>query len=158
MIQSTGKPITAGLLKENPYRLNQCPYVDQCKTDPNQDCSTTNLTYELSCEQCERDGRNDTKHIYIGCSGKSNHARCLEHQKDVRNRDESNSMAKHFAKYHNNNPGNFTSRVKARHKGCLRRFIDESIRIENGEMSFGLANSKSEWGAGRLVRMTNERT
>ena len=40
----------------------------------------------------------------------------------------------------------------------MTRFIDESLRIEEGEETIGLANSKSEWGAGKLVRIrpTNE--
>ena len=61
-------------------------------------------------------------------------------------------------KIHNNEPQPIKSRVIARHTKCLDRFIDESLRIEEGESTVGLANSKSEWGQGnRLIRLEPNR-
>ena len=56
---------------------------------------------------------------------------------------------------HNADPQPFRSKVLATHRGCLPRFIDESLRIENEQMS--LTNSKGEWGAGQLVRLNPNR-
>ena len=69
-------------------------------------------------------------------------------------------MAKHMARYHPNQPTTtkFTSTIVARHHGCLPRFVDEALRIEAGEQTTSLANSKSEWGAGSLVRLQPTKT
>ena len=56
-----------------------------------------------------------------------------------------------MASHHGGNVG-FKATVLATHTNCLTRLIDESLRIEEGEKRYGLANSKSEWGAGSLVR------
>ena len=152
-LEMTGLPITAGIRKENPYRMACCQYPTKCPTDPKFDCSTTNITYQLTCNKCEAENKTDTRHTYIGSSGKSLHARGFEHQKDVDGNKKSNSMAKHMENIHDGINVGFTAKVIKRHKSCMTRLIDESIRIEHGEESVGLANSKSEWGAGNLVRV-----
>ena len=68
-------------------------------------------------------------------------------------------MAKHMAANHSNQdqPPKFEAKVLATHKSCLTRLLDESIRIDKEEAT--LANSKSEWGTGMLVRpVTNKRS
>ena len=62
-------------------------------------------------------------------------------------------MAKHFMKHHGGVDKGYKAKVLAKHNNCLTRFVDESLRIEQGESTLnGLANSKGEWGAGALVR------
>ena len=134
-----------------------CPYNDECSADPSTDCSRTNVTYMLTCNQCSGDQVEGARHQYIGCTGKSLHARNIEHKKDVKGGDLTNAMAKHMDNEHEGVNVGFKSTVLASHRSCLIRMIDESIRIENGESSVGLANSKSEWGAGALVRLVPNR-
>ena len=96
----------------------------------------------------------NTRHVYVGSTGKSIHARGLDHAKAVSSKQpekSSNSMAKHMVSHHGQNVG-FTAKVVSRNNSCLTRLIDESIRIETEDNRIGLANSKSEWGAGALVR------
>ena len=153
VIEMTGMPITAGIRRENPYKRPGCQYPTKCPTDRKFDCSASNITYQLTCDKCESDNRIDTRHKYIGSSGKSLHARGFEHQKDVAGHKKTNSIAKHMENVHDGENVGFTAKVLKRHRSCMTRLIDESIRIEHGEESVGLANSKSEWGAGNLVRV-----
>ena len=106
VIEETGKVVTSGLSKENPYKQPGCPYQDKCPTTPRQDCSTTNVSYEVTCLTCSEEGREDSKSIYVGCSGKSQHVRSSDHKKDALNRDNKNPMAmsKHISRVHNNVP------------------------------------------------------
>ena len=75
------------------------------------------------------------------------------------NKESKSSMVKHMNIYHDKKDVGFTAKVLAKHKKVLNRFIDESLRIEEGEKKHGLADSKSEWGSGALVRLqvTNKR-
>ena len=62
-------------------------------------------------------------------------------------------MAKHMAVIP---PGQqedhiFTAEVVSKHNNCLRRHIDEAIRIDSEKDT--VCNSKSEWGGGALVRL-----
>ena len=149
VIEKTGIAITSGLRKENPYRSHGCPYEDQCPVDPKVNCSTTNVTYQLTCNQCEAEQQTETRHMYIGCTGTSMHARGMDHLAKV-NSDKTtklkNSMAKHMALQHGGQNVGFTAKLLSKHNSCLVKFIDEALRIEKGNEEFGLANSKSEWG------------
>ena len=81
----------------------------------------------------------------------------MGHLKDVTDNKMSNSMTKHMRNYHDNITQPIKSRVVAKHNSCLERFVDESLRIEEGELQVGLANSKLEWGQGsKLVRLRAE--
>ena len=90
----------------------------------------------------------------------------MEHQTEVdklkdktKRRKVTNSMAKHMANHHDGSETTSSAKVIGKHRKCLNRLIDESLRIEEGEKRTGLANSKSEWGAGALVKtqITNKR-
>ena len=62
------------------------------------------------------------------------------------------STIKHMNIHHEGEETKFTARVVAKHRSCLGRVIDESLRIDKGEATTGLANSKSEWGSGALIK------
>ena len=130
VLQATGVPITSGLRRENPYKLQGCPYKDQCAATPDTDCATTNITYRLKCTMCEDRGDTGNRHQYIGCSGKSLHARTSEHMTHMNAKDMSNGMAKHMAIHHPAEPDTkITAEVITRHSNCLVRMIDKAYRI-----------------------------
>ena len=83
----------------------------------------------------------------------------MDHLKNVADNNQRNSIAKHMRRVHNDQPQPIKSRILARHTNCLDRFVDESLRIEKGEATVGLANSKAEWGQGsKLVRLRASRS
>ena len=98
VIESAGLSITAGLRKENPYKLPGCPYQNKCPIDPEADCSRTNVTYQLSCNNCEAQHETDKRHIYIGCTGTSFHARGMDHIGKA-NSDKPSKMTNSIAKH-----------------------------------------------------------
>ena len=96
---------------------------------------------------------------YLGCSGRSLHARLLEHRYDIVKRKQKNAMAKHMQAMHpevTDQYSNVTSRIIGLHHSTLVRVVDESLRLEKG---IGLANGKGEFGrGGGLVLMHPART
>ena len=98
--------------------------------------------------------------IYLGCSGRSLHARLDDHIDDIKGGLNKNAMVKHFENKHQGYPWQLQVPIRVRairyHTSLLHRVIDESLRLEK---NIGLANSKGEWGrGGGLVRNHSRRT
>ena len=133
-----------------------------------------NTTYILTCQICrvaiededtEADNIESIRDKYIGCTGRSLHARMTEHTDDIKNRQKKKkvkgAMAKHFTLHHDDThtrdvTNSIETVIVARHSITLNRVIDESLRLEKEP---GLTNSKGDWGrGGGLVRLVAVRT
>ena len=165
VIEKSGIPISAGLKKENPYKLPGCPSgILKCPVKSDQDCSKMNISYEIKCSICSNDpNKEEKRYLYLGCSGRTIHTRSLEHMTAIQNgNSEKSAMAKHYMIHHpeETQSDNLISvRILAQHKYTLNRLIDESLRLEAGH---NLANSKGEWGRGggltRLIAVSTQAT
>ena len=119
-----------------------------------------NVTYRLDCTTCIPNTEHDnTRNIYLGCTGRNLHIRLIEHSKDKNSQDKKNAMSKHMAAIHPDVPviqHGVTANIVARHRSTLSRLVDESLRLEK---ETNLANSKGEFGrGGGLVRMHAAKT
>ena len=166
VIEKAGIPIYSGLKVTDVNNKLGCQYVEECKATNKTDCTTMKLTYRLDCTYChpEEDRVNSispiNRSIYVGCAGRSLHARTLDHVKDLKAGDQGNAIVKHMVAQHENRDWKSELPIRVRvvtgHSTTLRRLIDESLRLEKNQ---GLANSKGEWGrGGGLVRAHNKRT
>ena len=166
VIEETGQSISHGLMKIDINNQLGCQYHEKCCVTNKTDCTSMRCTYRLDCTYCHpNEGSVDdinpvNRSIYLGCSGRSLHARLLDHLKDIRNGDTSNAMVKHFTNTHADQDWRNERPVRARkvkpHNHIMRRLIDEALRLEKNE---NLANSKGEWGrGGGLVRDHSTRT
>ena len=120
-----------------------------------------NVTYKVTCKLCpDQEAADNTRGIYLGCTGRSLHVRALEHEDDARDDKQKNAISKHI--YINHPEANLASPdlmevvIVASHRQTLTRVIDEGIRLEQNK---NLANSKGEWGrGGGLVRLVPVRS
>ena len=154
----TGKTITSGLKIKDPFRKPGCPYKNNCSVENNTDCLKMNITYQLDCQECNINPAGGSRSVYIGCTGKSLHNRTMEHLLKIKGGKETNAMAKHMMTNHPGlQPGErkITAKILKTSSTTMERFVDEAIRLESGT---NLANSKSEWGCGGLVRLESTRT
>ena len=93
---------------------------------------------------------------YIGTSGFSNHKRVREHQQDVRNRRQQNSLYKHHALHHANREARFASRsVRKGINFTMYRYNTEALLIEesNQDPNLDILNNRSESGQRGVPRV-----
>ena len=156
VIERSGRSMMSGLRKEFPHKLPGCDRQVKCSVDPKYNCSAMNVTYKVTCKLCpDNDTADNTRGVYLGCTGRSVHVRALEHEDDARDDKQKNAISKHI--YNNHPDADLTTpdlmkvTVVASHTKTLTRVIDEGIRLEHNS---NLANSKGEWGrGGGLVRL-----
>ena len=158
IIETAGKPNSSGMKKKDPFRKPGCPYRNNCSAENNTNCLQMNVTYQLDCQECNINPEGGSRSIYIGCTGKSLHNRTMEHLMKIRGGKQTNAMAKHMMTNHPElQPGErkITAKILKTSSTTMERFVDEALRLESGT---NLANSKSEWGCGGLVRLEATRT
>ena len=103
------------------------------------------------------------KCAYYGTSGHSGHKRASEHLNALQKRNLSYAMTKHYRLAHpevDTTEAEYMIRFKiisSSIKFNLQRFITEAFTIEKMDQyknNIKILNSKSEWGSGRLRRLT----
>ena len=129
----------------------------KCWNEEESHCSDQRIVYEICCGNCT----GDRVSKYIGTSGFSTHKRMKEHQSDVRNKRQSNSLFKHHATSHQGETPNFQSRpLRKGLKFNLDRYITEALLIEeaNQDPNVDLLNNRSEWGQRGVPRVRFSQT
>ena len=106
VIEEAGKPVTYGLKRIDINNRLGCQHRYQCAGTNRTDCTNMWSTYRLDCTYCHPteepiDRINSVdRSIYLGCSGRSLHARLTGHIEDIRRGDKSNAMVKHYSAVH----------------------------------------------------------
>jgi hypothetical protein len=94
---------------------------------------------------------------YIGITGRTMHARQMEHSRAVHAGDTKNAMAKHVKEAPANTEHKFTMRMISKHRSNLEKAVTEGILLEKQDKYF-IMNKKSECGKKRgVVRLTAAR-
>ena len=182
VIERGGENITAGLSNMNPNRLPGCTFSSsECIVKEGQVCSTQSACYAISCTDCEApvltpdsqvpEGRKGRwvagrrmraathTHQYYGQTGRSAHCRMREHLSALRRCDTKSPLYKHDVTQHSGVPreGRYEAEILSRHKHNLGRLVSEGNLILEATNCLGqdkVMNSKSEWGRGKLIRLT----
>ena len=154
LIEMGGQLVGQGLSKPVSFRgHNGCSFDDpNCWIEEGEHCSDSRVVYEVKCLNCQ--GGKVAK--YIGTSGFSNHKRVSEHQKDVKNKRQHNSLYKHHALNHANSQAKFASKsVRKGIRFTMDRYITEALLIEesNQDPNVDLLNNRSEWGQRGVPRV-----
>ena len=79
--------------------------------------------------------------------------RCVEHQRDLRCRNDKSPLWKHCILEHSSQEAEFSMEVLSHHKSCLDRQVQESVRISRTEAEI-ILNSKSEFHQAPIVRVS----
>ena len=157
VVELAGKSITSGLAKmENFGGDTGCHMGPQkCLIASDADCRINRAIYNIICQNCE--GNPSAKVArYVGTTGRTIHARSLEHIQAIESRSTKNPMSKHQQNAHPDHPASFRTEILA---GGIRfnldRFISEALHIENArrDVSTDILNQRSEWGQAGLPRM-----
>ena len=129
--------------------------------DGKYDCMDTGCVYRVNCELCkDADTSGDLRDhgLYIGQSGRSLHARQLDHSRGISSNKDTCPMVRHFKDQHRDlkpelNHFKMTRIMKS--KDNMSRLLGEAENIQL-EMKKGtkLWNSKAEFGKNRVVRWT----
>ena len=163
VLEDGGIPIYSGL-RRDPFKTQGCQYGQdrECIVEGKQDCSKMGVTYTVECNECIKPSPTRRSSViagrrraskYIGNTGRSCHARGLEHSKAVKSHNKKNPLVKHMIECHEGtNPG-FCMKILDGHKTNLSRLVSEGLMISKEEPE-ALMNSKSEWGRGKTIRFT----
>ena len=89
---------------------------------------------------------------YEGETGCNSYSRGLEHQEGLRNEHEDNPLWKHCTLEHGGEKVNFTMTAPRGFRSCLKRQVNEAVRIGSSQADI-LLNSKSEFHQAPLTRM-----
>ena len=182
MIERGGQRITAGLMNMDPNRRPGCTFRDlECIVKKGQVCSTPSACYSISCTECEKpiltpegnvpEGRKarwvagrrgratSSTFQYYGQSGRSVHCRMLEHVSALRRCDKKSPLYKHDSVHHNGvaRGGRYEAEIVSTHRHNLGRLVTEGNLILEATKYLGqekVLNSKSEWGRGKMVRLS----
>ena len=165
VLEDGGLQATLGLKVRDPSMLQQCIFGDPIAwLPPSLNCSLQGKVYIVTCDNCleevamedNQSSTNPTKPggetrlNYVGMTGTSLHARSLSHLKDIRAKDQSNSLAKHIRLVHGDIPTTFTMRPMSSHRTVLSRYKTEAVYIEKQLVGSSL-NNKTEGSRGGLV-------
>ena len=148
-----------GLMPADPFRKKECRWRDSdCMVDHKKyDCMSTNIVYQIGCKQCALDPHN-TQGSYIGQSGRSMHARQLEHGSGLRKDHASCPLTRHMRDIHpgsNLTPRDFQMKRLMSTRDNMTRLIGEGESIAEQEKEGSkLWNSKGEYGKSKLIRWT----
>ena len=133
IVELAGKSITSGLARmENFGGDTGCHMGSQkCLIASDADCRVNRAIYNIICQNCE--GNPSTKIArYVGTTGRTIHARSLEHIQAIQSNNTKNPMSKHQQNAHPDQPASFRTEILA---GGVRfnldRFISEALYIEN---------------------------
>ena len=168
VLEDGGLPITLGLKKKNPFRVEICTFNDpNCMVDRKTDCSKQNVTYIVTCNGCPdnvsygpliknvpqlTEVGGEGRFNYVGMTGTSMHARAKMHASAISANNMSNALCKHVHNAHNGISPGFMMKMCASHVTVMNRYKTEAIFIENQLIRTPL-NDRLEGGRGSLVRI-----
>ena len=138
-------------------RLNCFPC--EGNTTKKENCWSENINYEITCNDCQKDGR---RAVYIGESGRSTYSRGLEHKNDLETGKNNTPLVEHNSTFHTGSKmtsKSFTMKKTASQRNILSRLVREGIEIE-GELqsrksgeNVVLMNKKTDWGQPSLIKI-----
>ena len=137
--------------KSEPFRRRGCNRGNclVCKGGKPGNCEKNNSAYRIRCNVCKI-----THKIvdYEGETGCNPYSRGLEHQDGLRNEQEDNPLWKHCTLEHGGEKVDFTMTALGSFRSCLKRQVNESVRISSSQADI-LLNSKSEFHQAPLTRL-----
>ena len=98
---------------------------------------------------CLKDG---SKAIYKGESGRNAYTRGLEHQADLKNKDEESPLWKHCSLQHAGEIVEFTMKALRGFNSSLERHVNEGVRVTSSTADI-ILNSKNEFHQAPIVRV-----
>lgn len=100
------------------------------------------------------DRRDDDKMNYVGQSGRSIHARMVNHRDKIRRQDPDHPITKHHREYHEQDDPVPTVTIKkiSSHRSNLNRRITEGLVIEKQDERNSM-NGRNEWNSSGIVRL-----
>ena len=96
-------------------------------------------------------------HVYIGESSRSAYTRGKEHKNDARLMNGGSHILKHYLKHHDGeNPDNMKigMKIKSFRRSAFERQVAEAVTIQQAQKTHHLTNSKSEYRACKLPRIS----
>ena len=184
VVEKGGKPVMGGLQQSDPFKPDGCRFGDSdCLVAQGADCNTMSAVYAITCNSCKERLEVSPSQLspasratwsagrrrappsaralnqcsqYIGQTGRTLHARSVEHKKGVNRGDVKCPLVKHQEQHHTGEYVSFTMDLARRVQGNMSRMIWEGLMIEKKNLlssSSSVMNSRAEWGRGRLVRI-----
>ena len=134
VVELAGKSFLSGLARAENFGGNTgCHMGNECLIHDEADCRVSRAIYEVTCQICERDPTAKSAK-YIGTTGRTVHARSLEHSQAIISKSDKNPMSKHHQSTHENETVDFTTKILS---GGVRfnldRFIGEALAIESAK-------------------------
>ena len=117
-------------------------------------CESNSIGYRIKCESCLGAGK--FVH-YEGETGRNAYSRGLEHQRDIKYKDEESPLWKHCLLEHNGIAQSFIMQALRSFKSCLQRQVNEAVRITASKTDIVIMNSKNEFHQAPIVRVTLSR-
>ena len=155
VIERGGKPVTAGLIKKNPFPRDRCDF-DEPRCIVGAGCSTVGACYEINCKLCEGESGdsgapNPRRHKYIGQSGTTIHRRMLSH---ISKKD--SVISRHQGEYHQGakETKEMVMKVTKVTRGVLERLVSEGLQIAKADQlePGRLMNGRGEYQKSKMVR------
>ena len=149
VIERRGQTLKSILQKSEPLSNYKCERKEECmvcKNGNKGDCRRENVTYKISCSECEK--------IYIGETSKNAFTRGQQHTQQLQNKDKQSVLNRHLQLDHleETEMPQFKMTVIKSHRSALDRQITEAVKINRTQRN-KLMNNKTEWGHNKIVRM-----
>ena len=176
IVEKIGIQLTRTLVNKNPWKGRDCYREDcfLCETKRTlgvgkQDtCWKQRALYHTWCQTCTdrekakatEEGRNPEnikEHIYVGETSRSAYTRGREHKNDARLMNPGSHVLKHYLKYHDGeDPDEMKMGMKIHsfRKSAFERQVAEAVTIQQVQKNHHLMNSKSEYRACKIPRIT----
>ena len=152
VVERQGESIIHSLGNKAPWKSDPCgrDNCTPCGSKPGS-CRKRNCTYTIQCNLCTtEEGRTS---IYWGETHRTWWDRAQEHIKAIKTMDEAYPTVKHMMTQHPGRIPDFRMKYHSSWRTSLQRQIQEAIHIEETDPS-SLMNSKAEWGANSVPRIT----
>ena len=147
VVESSGMTFRHQLQRSDPWAGEPCGREGcfPCAAEGGGDCGRSNVTYEISCSECQDPA------AYIGETGRTMYSRGKEHLEDYSREKPSSALWEHCQKYHDSTHVNFKMRCTGKFNKPNPRQITEGVKIHNFA---GLSlNRRSEWKIPVVARM-----
>ena len=159
IIEQTGLSLQKLLQRSNPFSEKSCEKSECVSCDgTGVRCRTDSVGYRGVCKECKKE---NISSAYIGETGKNLFIRSKQHVSGLRNKNTENAFYKHWQNCHevpleneSRRMNNYEFRVDGNFRDAMARQINEMVRMTNFQGT--LLNSKSEWNAPPIVRITAE--
>ena len=162
-IEKGGLPISIGLKKKDPFRINGCDFEDErCPINNKQACSTVGSCYRAMC-QCAESGNstitNDTdisKFNYVGTTGTSAHNRHITHMEAIRRKSKTSTISQHMIEQHPEEQLVYNVKIISTHQSNLERVTSEMIWIDRQDPTYSMNRKAGDgsWSHNSLIRLT----